>query len=121
VSVALDAAGSGYAPGDTITLAGGTAGTKAVVTVDTVSSGAIATFHISDAGDYTVTATSFTQDSTSGAGTGATFDTGLFGVLDFTVSTAGSYTTNAAAFTQDSTTGSGTGATFDTTVFGVNT
>lgn len=121
VSAAKNAAGSGYAPGDTITLSGGTAGTPAVITVDTVSAGAIATFHISTAGDYTVLATSFTQASTSGIGTGATFDTGLFGVKTVTVSTAGSYTVNATSFTQDSTSGSGTGFTMSAPVFGVNT
>lgn len=121
VSAAKNAAGSGYAPGDTITLAGGTAGTAAVITVDTVSTGAIATFHISTPGDYTVLSTTFTQASTSGSGTGATFNTGLFGVLTATVTTAGSYTVNATTFTQASSTGSGTGATFNTIVYGVNT
>jgi len=121
-SVAKNNTGSGYVIGEVITLAGGTAGTAAQITVDTVDGGgAILTFHISRAGDYTVLATTFTQAATSGAGTGATWQTGSFGVKTFTVSTAGSYTVNTAAFTQFATSGSGTGATFNTAVFGVNT
>lgn len=120
VSAAVNAAGTGYAPGDTITLSGGT-GTPAVLTVNTVSSGAVATFTITTPGDYTVLSTTFTQSSSSGIGTGATFNTGLFGVLTLTVTNAGSYTTNATTFTQFSTSGTGTGATFDTIVYGVNT
>lgn len=121
VSVVLNAVGSGYAVGNTITLAGGTAGTAAVLTVTGVSGGAITAFTITTPGDYTVQSTTFTQASTSGSGTGATFQTGLFGVLTLTVSTAGSYTTNATTFTQFATSGAGNGATFNTIVYGVNT
>lgn len=121
VSLAQNAVGSGYAINDTITLAGGTAGTPAVLTVTGVSGGAITSFSITTAGDYTVQSTTFTQASTSGIGTGATFQTGLFGVLTLTVTNAGSYTTNATTFTQFATSGAGTGATFNTIVYGINT
>lgn len=121
VSGAVNAAGADYAVNDTITLAGGTSTTKAVLTVLTVSGGAVATFSISNAGNYTVGSADLTQDSTSGAGTGFTLQTGVFGLRSFTVSTAGSYTVNSATFTQFATSGAGTGATFQTGVFGVLT
>lgn len=120
VSAAINAGGSGYANGDTVTLSGGTFTSAAVVTVDSVDGGgAILTFSISTAGSYSVNSTSFTQDSTSGSGTGATFNTGLFGVDTFTVSTAGVYTANTSSFTQGSTSGSGTGAIFNTALYGI--
>lgn len=121
VSAAVNAAGTGYAPGDTITLAGGTFSQAAVITVNTVGGGgAIDTFTITTPGAYSVNTTSFTQGSTSGSGTGATFNTALFGVLTTTVSTAGVYTVNASSLTQSATSGSGSGATFNTAVYGIN-
>ena len=206
-SAALNAVGTGYAPAETITLAGGTATTKAIVTIATTkavsatvaaggagdlgdgagvivegttgtgtkfrasvtiaanaiasvqsistegaytvnptaianepvtyisgaSSGTtltgaqlsvvmgVATFTITTRGNYTVETAAFTQDSTSGTGAGATFNTGLFGVRTVTISTPGSYTVTSAALTQTSTTGSGTGATFNTASFGLLT
>ena len=119
-SVTLNNPGTGYAVNDTITLAGGTAGVAAVITVNTESGGVIETFTITTKGDYTVETASFTQASTSGGGTGATFNAALFGVLTTTVSNAGSYSANTANFTQASTSGTGTGATFHTTVFGIH-
>jgi len=115
VSLAINAAGSGYNVGDTIVLAGGTFSSAAVITVDTVNgSGGILTFAVTSGGSYTVESTTFTQGSTSGVGSGATFQTGVFGVNTVTVQTAGSYTalpTNPVS--QGSTSGSGTGATFN--------
>ncbi len=72
----------------------------------------VLTTSISTPGSYTVNNAAFTQTSSSGAGTGATFNTVLYGALTLTVGTAGDYSvlpTNPAA--QGSTTGSGTGAT----------
>lgn len=69
-----NAGGSGYVVGDQITLAGGTFSTAAVVTVIQVSSGAISAIEVSNPGAYSVSATTFTQASTTGAGTGATFN-----------------------------------------------
>lgn len=121
-TVALNAAGTGYAIGDTVTLAGGTFTTAAVLTVATLGGGgAIATFTITTRGSYSVNTASFTQGSTSGAGTGATFNTALYGVDTVTVNTAGVYTvipSNPVA--QGSTSGAGTGATI-TGSWGVNT
>lgn len=121
-SLALNAAGADYVAGDTITLAGGTASTAAVVTVDTVDEdGAILTFTITTKGTYSVTASSFTQGSTSGAGTGATFNTPSWGVKTVTISTAGGYAVApSTAGTQASTSGAGTGATF-TMAYGLGT
>jgi hypothetical protein len=117
VSLALNAAGADYEVGDTITLAGGTSSTAAVVTVATVDSGGeVLTFTITTAGDYTAEVGSFTQDSTSGIGTGATFNTALFGVLAVSLNTAGIFT-ETGALSQGASNGAGTGATFDTEVF----
>lgn len=97
ISALKNAAGSGYVPGEVITLAGGTFGTAAQITVDTVNSGAIVTSHVSRAGDYTVLPASFTQASTSGSGTGATFNTAVWGALTFSLTTAGGYTVPPAS------------------------
>ncbi len=81
----------------------------------------VKTASITTAGSYTVNSASFTQNTSSGAGTGATFNTVVYGVNTVTVGTAGSYTvvpTNPVA--QGATSGSGTGATF-TSSFGINT
>lgn len=123
VSAAVNAAGTGYNVGDTITLAGGTFSSAAVLTVATLVGGpgsGVATFTISTPGSYTVQSTSFTQSATSGGGSGATFNTGLFGVLTVTVNTAGVYTVLPSnPISQASTSGSGTGATM-TGTWGVN-
>lgn len=119
VSLAVNAGGSNFSVGDTITLAGGVFGTAAVVTVSAVSSGAITAVTISNAGSYTTNTTTFTQGSTSGVGSGATFNTGVFGVNTVTVSTPGAYTTlPSSPVAQGATSGSGTGATF-TMLWGV--
>ncbi|MES2395799.1 MAG: hypothetical protein V4549_07340 [Bacteroidota bacterium] len=121
VSAAVNATGSGYVAGDTITLAGGTFSTPAILTVLTETLGAVTTFSISTAGSYTVNSTTFTQSATSGVGTGATFNTGLFGVNTLTVNTAGVYTVLPSnPISQASSSGSGTGATL-TGTWGVNT
>lgn len=114
VSAAINSGGSGYNIGDTIVLAGGTHTAAAVYTVDTVNgSGVIQTGHISSGGSYTVDASSFTQGSTSGVGTGATFNTVVYGVNTVTVSTPGSYTALPSnPVSQGATSGIGTGATF---------
>lgn len=72
--VTKSAGGSGYAVGDTITLAGGTTAKPAVVKVVQVNAGAVSIVDVLDAGEYTALPTSpASQASTSGAGTGATF------------------------------------------------
>lgn len=116
VSVAVNAGGTGYVAGDTITLAGGTFSTAAVLTVATEAAGVITGVTISTAGSYTVNSATFTQASTSGSGTGATFQTGLFGVNTKAISNPGNYTalpSNPVA--QGSTSGSGTGYTCNLT------
>lgn len=120
-SLAINSLGSGYAVGDTITLAGGTFITPIVLTVASETSGEINTVTVTNAGEYTANSSTLTQGSTSGTGTGVTFNVVLYGVKAFTISTAGSYTVNTATFTQGSTSGSGTGATFNSALYGVNT
>jgi hypothetical protein len=122
VSLSINAGGANYAPGDTVRLDSGTASVKAVVTVATVDGGgAILTFTISTAGNYTVTSATHTSTATTGVGTGATFNTADYGILTFTITTAGSYTVGSATFSQNSATGGGSGATFQTGVFGIDT
>ncbi len=71
--------GTGYAVNDTITLAGGTFETAAIVKVTSVSGGAITGVSINSGGVYTSFVTTsadkktFMQGSTSGSGTGAEF------------------------------------------------
>jgi len=82
-TVAVNAAGSGYNVGDTITLAavGGIMSTAAILTVATTTAGpgtGVATFTITNAGVFTENAVSFTQASTSGSGSGATFQAPTF-------------------------------------------
>src|SRR5208337_4177486 len=68
------AGGTGYAVNDTITLTGGTCSTYPVLTVATVSVTAVATVTVSTIGSCTVLPSAPTaQGSSSGAGTGATF------------------------------------------------
>lgn len=74
-AAAIQAGGSGYAIGDTITLTGGTAIVQAVLTVATLSGSAVATVTVTYPGNYTTKpADPVSQGSTSGAGTGATFN-----------------------------------------------
>lgn len=78
--------GSGYAEGDTITLAGGTSTTQTVLTVDSVSGGAVTAASITTPGRYSVAPTDpVAQDTTSGGGTGATFNMTYSAVVTFQV------------------------------------
>jgi hypothetical protein len=117
-SLTLLAGGSGYAVNDTIRIGGvGTANQSPVLTVTGVSGGAITSFVISNGGIFTSNGIgTFTQTSTSGVGTGATFDAGLFGPLSLNVTTPGAYTTIPAnPANQASSTGAGLGATYTVT------
>jgi len=116
-SFAINAAGTGYAIGDTITLAGGSAEQMAVLTVTSVGgSGAVTGVAISNGGKYTINSAAFTQNSTSGSGSGATFNNALFGPQELEVFAEGGYTalpSNPA--NQSSTSGTGLGATYTMT------
>jgi hypothetical protein len=155
---ALNAAGTGYATGDTITLAGGTAITPAVFTITstrvaavtglvnggtggtdgtrsaqgttgtgvvfsvsvTVSGGAITAIgSITQAGTYTVNPTNVNDEPVVGAGipAGARLSVAM-GVRGHQMTTAGVYAdTGTTAFTQGSTSGGGSGATFQSATF----
>lgn len=107
--------GTGYVVGDRVTLSGGTPTLAPVMTVLTIGGGgAIATFAISNGGVFTLNGSgNFTQASTTGVGTGATFTGGLFGPNLLTFQTPGGYTAipgNPA--NQSSTSGAGLGATY---------
>jgi hypothetical protein len=73
-STAIDQAGTGYAPGDTITVQGGIHSALATLVVDTVSAGAVLTYHVSAAGTYTSLPANPITTTTSGSGSGFTFD-----------------------------------------------
>jgi len=78
----------------------------------------VKTFTISNAGVFTTNAPSgnFTQASTSGSGTGATFQQGIFGPNACTISTPGVYSAVPSnPVSQGSSSGSGLGATFTMT------
>jgi hypothetical protein len=78
LTATVRAGGTGYAVNDTVTIGGGTldgGAVRCVITVDAVSSGAITTCHVSTVGGYTVyPANPGGQLSTSGSGTGASFN-----------------------------------------------
>lgn len=75
VSAVVQAGGSGYAVGDTITATGGTAIAQPVYTVATLSGSAVATVTVTYPGFYTATPSNpVSQGSTSGIGTGCTLN-----------------------------------------------
>jgi len=166
-TLAINAAGTGYAPGDTITLAGGafttagmlTVNTTKVVTASLVSAGAgftptgiptfvpmsattgtgtkvilrvgvdaagvigsvsLTGFGTNSGGSYTANPTNLSAEPLTHASLLGAPPTVLItmGVETFAVSTAGTYTgTGTTAFTQGSTSGGGSGATFQSATF----
>lgn len=120
---ALAAAGATYAPGDTVTLTGGTASQQAIAEIQTTK--AVTAPAAATAGNgYNVGDQITSQNGlvlqvatlTGGAGTG---------VATVTIVNGGSFTSNnvtAGGLTQVSTTGGGSGATFTMTAakYGVN-
>jgi hypothetical protein len=98
----IPAAGSGYVINDTITLAGGTFTQAAVLKVATVSSGGVATVTVVTPGNYSVLpANPVAQGSTSGSGTGATFDLN-WALVGATITNPGSGYTSAPTVTVSS-------------------
>lgn len=89
-SAAVNAAGSGYAVGNILTIVGGT-GTAATLTVDSVDgSGGVTSATVTTNGDYSaLIATASPATVTGGAGTGAKFDTLKYGINSFTVTNKG--------------------------------
>lgn len=76
----------------------------------------ISTIIIANPGQYTINSSTFTQFSTTGSGSGATFQTGVFGIYNATVTTPGNYSvlpSNPVA--QFGTSGTGAGVTFTAT------
>lgn len=79
-AAAVVAGGTNFHAGDTITLPGGT-----ILTVGSVNSGAVSTVTITTPGSYTsVPANPVAQQSTSGTGTGATFNLTFPTAITFT-------------------------------------
>ena len=108
ITASVAGGGSGYAVNDTIPLAGGTFTAAAVLTVTSVSSGAITGVSISTAGAYTALPSNpISQSSTSGSGTGATFDIIAWGLEGANVTANGTGYTSASVLNIS---GSGGGA-----------
>jgi hypothetical protein len=115
-ALGLNGGGADYAVGDQITLGGngGTVGLAPVLTVTAVSGGVITAFVISNGGSFTNNGGgSFTQSSTTGSGSGATFNAAVFGPLTLSVTNPGDYTAVPAnPANQASSSGAGLGATY---------
>lgn len=115
VSAAIASGGTDYAVNDTITLAGGTFGTAAVLTVTAVNSGVITAVSLTTAGSYTVLPSNpVAQGSTSGSGTTATF-TMAWGLLSVAV-TGGSQAGYTAQSVVVITGGGGSGGSVSLTI-----
>ena len=71
--------GSGYVANEVLLLTGGSYFTPTLITVNTVSAGAISTFTISTAGQYTADGGTYNVTSLTGVGTGATFNAATYG------------------------------------------
>jgi hypothetical protein len=120
VSATAAAAGTGYAPTNTITLTGGTHTINTVLTVATTKLVSVAV----NAGgaNYLVGDTITLAGGTFGTAAVLTVATVSGGAITgVTISNGGSYTANSTTFTQGATSGVGSGATFNTGLFGVNT
>lgn len=123
VSLVKSNSGTGYKANDTIVLepaAGTTYTEKPVIQVLSVSGGAISTYVIINGGNFTTKSLTFTQDTTSGTGSGAVFTSAVYGINEFTISNPGLYTVNPTSLVQGSTTGGGTSASFNMLTFGVS-
>jgi hypothetical protein len=71
--------GTGYVANEVLLLTGGSYFTPTIITVNTVSVGAISTFTISTAGQYTADGGTYNVTSLTGVGTGATFNAATYG------------------------------------------
>ena len=106
VPTAIAAGGTGYVIGDKITLAGGTNTQPCILQVATVSSGAVATVTVFQAGSYSaIPSNPVAQASTTGSGTGATF-TMAWGLIGATITASGTGYTSVPTVTVS--TGAGT-------------
>jgi hypothetical protein len=92
ITITLQTGGSNYAIGDTITFTGGTFSAAVILTVATLSGSAVATWTVTSSGTYTVLPTNPISTTSSGSGTGATFNITAWGVRTtvYTITGAGS-------------------------------
>jgi hypothetical protein len=117
-SATVVAGGATYSTTQTITLTGGTCSTFPVLSVATVSGSAVATVTVSTAGSCTVLPTAPTaQGSTSGSGTGATFQVTWTGIAQTYTPTSGISTVD---FYAQGPGGSGGGGALQATSTGVS-
>lgn len=118
VSATVAAGGTGGTPGtQTVTGTTGT-GTKFQASVTVDGGGAIsAVLSITTVGSYTVNPTTITAEPVTGASlTGAKLSV-VMGVDTISIINPGVFTTTVTSLTQGSTSGSGTGATFNTATY----
>lgn len=109
IAISVASGGTGYVVGDKINLAGGTSTTPIAITVATVSSGAVTTFTIDNAGQYTVLPSNpISQLNTTGVGTGATFNVSGWGIDSVNITNSGTGYTNPALAISGSGGGAGT-------------
>lgn len=113
----INAAGTGYAVGDTITLVGGTRSVTAVGTITKVAAGGgVQGIKMTTPGNYSVLPSSPIATTTSGAGTGLTI-TPKVSILTITVTGAGS---NYLPFLPPTMTSAGASATYRQALVRVN-
>lgn len=113
----INAAGTGYAVGDTITLVGGTRSVTAVGTITKVAAGGgVQGIKMTTPGNYSVLPSSPIATTTSGAGTGLTI-TPKVSILTITVTGAGS---NYLQFLPPTMTSAGASATYRQALVRVN-
>jgi hypothetical protein len=112
--IAYDTTGTG-GNAYTIVVGSGTPATASGATLAGGTTSGIGSVNITTAGIYTAlpSGAAMTQSSTSGGGSGATFQTALFGPNTVSISNPGAYSSVPAnPVAQDSSTGIGQGATF---------
>lgn len=95
-AVAVQAGGSSYVAGDTVTVAGGT-GTAATLKVITVSGGAITSISVLTPGSYTVNPSTSANAVTGGTGSSATINLTMSTVVAPATYVEGDYLTIGAA------------------------
>ncbi len=119
-TIHLAGGGTGYGSATTfnVTVVGGV-GTAAVVNVTSSAIGVVTIINsITTVGSYTTLPATLSGNMvTGGTGTGLSLDL-TFGINTFSLTTPGTFTTEVTTFTQVSSSGSGTGATFKTPIYG---
>lgn len=122
VSATIAAAGTGGTPGAAVVTGTTGTGTKFTANVTIGAGGDITSVNsIASGGVYTVNPTTLTAEPVTGASLSGAQLSVVMGVNAITITKAGVFTTTSLTFTQGSTSGSGTGATFNTATYSATT